>query len=207
MDGKWFEPSLCIPVAAFLFLSQQGATPRSLKTLFSYGRRSVFLSWSQTCCLCCFVSLSGGMPPPTWHGERRRRGESSHFYSCKTVRREHPKTWLQEDELSRARGPVPGDAQLAGLRSKVNRVLPHTRPGPVTHINAGATSCRSCPRAQTSLVNYCQTRRELAEDPHPARVAESVTLMLLYNPRRLSAVETNPWKHMTQLSCSRRGKN
>lgn len=92
-----------------------------------------------------------------------------------------------------------------GLRSKVNRGL--------ARINTGTTSCYSCPRAQTSLVNYCQTRRELAAEPHPARVAESVTLMPLHNPPplrpppRLSAVETNPPKHMTQLSCRRRGEN
>lgn len=204
MDGKWFEHFLCMPIAAFLFLSQQGATPRSLKTLFSYDRRSVFLSWSQTCYPCCFVSLSGDIPPPTWHGERRWRMETSHFYSCKTVRREHPKTWLQEDELSWARAPF---QKTRSWRGSDPRWTVCRRTHAVTHINAWTTSCCSCPRAQTSLVNYCQTRRELAEDPHPARVAESVTLMLPYNPRRLSAVETNPWKHMTQLSCSRRGKN
>lgn len=177
MDGKWGEHFLCMPVPAFLFLSQQGATPRSLKITFSYDRRSVFLSWSQTCHPPSFP-LSEDRRPPSWHRERRWRWDTSHFYSCKTVRHEHPRTWLQEDELSRAEMPFQ-ETRPAGLWSKVNRGLPSTRPAGVTRINAAATSCYSCPRAQTSLVNYCQTRRELAEDPYPARVAESVTLMLL----------------------------
>lgn len=103
--------------------------------------------------------------------------ETSPFCSCTAGSRE---TSQKRDN----RRPEPSRAarwrrflrtrSCRGLRSKVNRGL--------ARINTGTTSCYSCPRAQTSLVNYCQTRRELAAEPHAARVAESVTLMPLHTP-------------------------
>lgn len=79
----------------------------------------------------------------------------------------------------RSRGHTAAEALFQGELWAV-----HTQTHSHTHINVQRTSYYSCPHAQTclSLVNYSQTRRDLAADRCPSRMAESVTLLLLNNP-------------------------
>lgn len=76
----------------------------------------------------------------------------------------------------RSRGHTAAEALFQG---ELQAVRAHTS------INVQTTGYYSCPHAQTrlGLVNYSKTRRDLAADRYPARVAESVTLLLLYNPK------------------------
>lgn len=161
MDGKWCEHVLCKQLAALGFLSQQGATARSLKIIFSYAQSSVFLSRKHIIdAVCPSVRLNRRRRAPAdgAGGWRRRPSLPVEPGGVNFPQRERGRMSCHQQNRG-SRGRAAGTAAFQGERRAAR--------GPLTRTNTATTSCYSCPRAQTSLVNYCQSRRELAADPEP----------------------------------------
>ncbi len=144
--------------------------------LFTQGPNPVKVNWQQPKVNCDTETWVGTCV----EGYRHHSSLPAKLWGRDILKHDYRRMYWHKYKL-RSRGHTAAEALFQGELCAVHT---HTHTNTHKHIhthtviNVQITSYYSCPHAQTrlSLVNYSQTRRDLAADWYAARVAESVTL-------------------------------